>query len=606
MSEHGPDLDPTLRPSADQVTANSGDTGSGSVGEADGLFTADPAELSASSGDEVDIEVFGIGEPGFAGVDRSVDEVSADRAAEGKLDALAAGTRSASPADEASGGRAGEGELDALAAGARSASPGDEASAGWAADADRDTGSDQAGSASPVGELDVPGDETALEVAASFGTDAEAAARSADAGTTSRDEPPSEVSDTELEPSAGDAINDELLNGQTVESTTRFGDSAASGSDAGSQAARASTGSVGQISTGGVSGLEAVHGESREAHRPESPSALADVHPPEADGLESLPAVADEHLPEGPGPETSPAVADVQVPEGHGSESLPAAADLNLPGAGGPESLPAAADLHLAEADRPESSPDASGPLRGTDEQTGATADALVPPDAGSAGSDPDVPSSTREQADGSAGGGEVAEVAVPSADPPQDDLADPERLRAALEAVLLVVDVPTSSTVLAQVLQRPVADIDAALRELRDGYDADRRGMDLREVADGWRLYSRDEFAVYVERFVLDGQQARLTQAALETLAVIAYRQPVTRSRISAIRGVSVDAVMRTLLTRGLVEECGADPDTGGGLYRTTRLFLEKLGLRSLEELPSLAPLLPDTSQLDDVAVST
>jgi segregation and condensation protein B len=186
------------------------------------------------------------------------------------------------------------------------------------------------------------------------------------------------------------------------------------------------------------------------------------------------------------------------------------------------------------------------------------------------------------------------------------DDLASPDRLRAALEAVLFVVDVPTSSTQLAQVLRRPLAEVDAALRALRHEYDATGRGLDLREVADGWRLFSRDDFSGYVERFVLDGQQARLTQAALETLAVIAYRQPVTRSRISGIRGVSVDAVMRTLLTRGLVEECGADPDTGGGLYRTTRLFLEKLGLRSLDELPSLAPLLPDTSQLDDVAVST
>jgi segregation and condensation protein B len=186
------------------------------------------------------------------------------------------------------------------------------------------------------------------------------------------------------------------------------------------------------------------------------------------------------------------------------------------------------------------------------------------------------------------------------------DELADPERLRSALEAVLLVVDTPTSSLMLAQVLGRSVPEVEAALRSLRDEYDAGGRGTDLREVADGWRLYSRDEFAGYVERFILDGQQARLTQASLETLAVIAYRQPVTRGRISGIRGVSVDAVMRTLLTRGLVEECGADPDTGGGLYRTTRLFLEKMGLRSLDELPSLAPLLPDTSQLDDVELST
>jgi|SRR5215207_1164393 len=186
------------------------------------------------------------------------------------------------------------------------------------------------------------------------------------------------------------------------------------------------------------------------------------------------------------------------------------------------------------------------------------------------------------------------------------DQLADPDRLRAAVEAVLLVVDTPTSATTLASVIGRPVAEVQEALQSLRDEYDAGGRGMDLREVAEGWRLYSREEFAPYVERLILDGQQARLTQAALETLAVIAYRQPVTRSRIAAIRGVSVDAVMRTLLTRGLVEECGADPNTGGGLYRTTRLFLEKVGLRSLDELPSLAPLLPDTSQLDDVASST
>ena len=185
-------------------------------------------------------------------------------------------------------------------------------------------------------------------------------------------------------------------------------------------------------------------------------------------------------------------------------------------------------------------------------------------------------------------------------------ELEDPARLRSAVEAVLLVVDTPTGAIGLAEVLDRPLVEVERALRELQAEYDAGGRGMDLREVAEGWRLYSREDFARYVERFVLDGQQARLTQAALETLAVIAYRQPVTRSRIAGIRGVSVDAVMRTLLTRGLVEECGADPDTGGGLYQTTRLFLEKLGLRSLNDLPSLAPLLPDTSQLDDVATST
>jgi segregation and condensation protein B len=218
-------------------------------------------------------------------------------------------------------------------------------------------------------------------------------------------------------------------------------------------------------------------------------------------------------------------------------------------------------------------------------------------------------------------GSAEPAEVLPPPSDPGDDqhaegeevaaaaaeaDLDDPDRLRAAVEAVLLVVDMPTPAMLLAQVLNKPVGDIEQALRQLRDQYDAQQRGIDLREVAGGWRLYTRAEFAAYVERFVLEGQQTRLTQAALETLAVIAYRQPITRSRVSAIRGVNVDAVMRTLLTRGLVEECGSDADTGGGLYRTTQLFLERLGISSLEELPSLAPLLPDTSQLDDVALST
>jgi segregation and condensation protein B len=151
-----------------------------------------------------------------------------------------------------------------------------------------------------------------------------------------------------------------------------------------------------------------------------------------------------------------------------------------------------------------------------------------------------------------------------------------------------------------------PRAAAEAALTTLRADVDGQRRGFELREIAGGWRLYTRDEFAPYVEAYILDGQQARLTQAALETLAVVAYRQPVTRSRISAIRGVSVDGVIRTLLTRGLIEECGSEPETGGLLYRTTPLFLEKLGLQSLEELPSLAPLLPELDTVEDVAPST
>ena len=179
-------------------------------------------------------------------------------------------------------------------------------------------------------------------------------------------------------------------------------------------------------------------------------------------------------------------------------------------------------------------------------------------------------------------------------------ELADPARLRGALEAVLLVVDEPVSAVSLAQTLAVPPPDVQAGLAELRDDYERDGRGIDLREVAGGWRMYSREDYAEYVERFVLDGQRTRLTQAALETLAVIAYRQPVARSRVSAIRGVGVDGVMRTLITRGLIAEAGLDPESGAGLFVTTPLFLEKLGLNSLDELPPLGPLLPDHTDLD------
>lgn len=199
---------------------------------------------------------------------------------------------------------------------------------------------------------------------------------------------------------------------------------------------------------------------------------------------------------------------------------------------------------------------------------------------------------------------GDPSEVA-PGSDP-GPELGGGERLRPALEAILLVVDEPVADVMLAQILERPREEIVATLEELSAEYTEQGRGFDLRRAAGGWRLYTRGEFAAYVERFVLDGQQARLTQAALETLAVIAYKQPVSRSRISAIRGVAVDGVIRTLLTRGLIEEAGVEPETGAHLYVTTGLFLEKLGLDSLDELPKLAPLLPEMDTLDDVIAST
>jgi segregation and condensation protein B len=167
--------------------------------------------------------------------------------------------------------------------------------------------------------------------------------------------------------------------------------------------------------------------------------------------------------------------------------------------------------------------------------------------------------------------------------------------LQMSLEAVLLVADEPVSEDVLVEVTTHPVAEVAAALRALADSYTAQRRGFDLREVAGGWRLYTRDECAAVVERFVSDGQEIRLTQAALETLAVVAYRQPVSRARVSAVRGVNCDGVMRTLVLRGLVEEGGSDPETGAILFQTTGYFLERLGLARLGDLPDLAPFLPD-----------
>lgn len=169
-----------------------------------------------------------------------------------------------------------------------------------------------------------------------------------------------------------------------------------------------------------------------------------------------------------------------------------------------------------------------------------------------------------------------------------------------AIEAVLMVVDEPVETVTLAQVLQQPEADVASACAELAAEYQRQGRGFELREVAGGWRFYSSPTYADVVQRFVLDGQQARLTQAALETLAVVAYRQPVSRARISAVRGVNVDGVIRTLLARGLVEECGIEGESGAHLYRTTGHFLERLGAASLDELPELAPYLPDLESLE------
>jgi segregation and condensation protein B len=174
--------------------------------------------------------------------------------------------------------------------------------------------------------------------------------------------------------------------------------------------------------------------------------------------------------------------------------------------------------------------------------------------------------------------------------------------IQAALEAILLVADEPVSEVVLAQVLEHPTGEVASALRELAESYDSAGRGFQLRQIAGGWRFYTRDDFAPLVERFIRDGQEVRLTQAALETLAVVAYRQPVSRARVSAVRGVNCDGVMRTLVLRGLAEESGTDSETGAILYRTTSYFLERLGIASLDDLPDLAPFLPeDIEDIED-----
>jgi segregation and condensation protein B len=174
--------------------------------------------------------------------------------------------------------------------------------------------------------------------------------------------------------------------------------------------------------------------------------------------------------------------------------------------------------------------------------------------------------------------------------------------LRPSLEALLMIADQPLDETTLATAVGYPVAEVSGALVDLAAEYAEQGRGFELRNVAGGWRYYTREELAPVVEAFVLDGQQARLTQAALETLAVVAYRQPVSRARVSAIRGVNVDGVMRTLLTRGLVEEAGQDHSSGAYLYRTTSYFLERIGVTSLDDLPELAPYLPDLNDLGDL----
>lgn len=169
-----------------------------------------------------------------------------------------------------------------------------------------------------------------------------------------------------------------------------------------------------------------------------------------------------------------------------------------------------------------------------------------------------------------------------------------------AIEAMLLMATEPSTAEDLAAALEVPVDVVTAELRAIADFYDTYSRGIRLRPVAGGWRLATDPAVAEVLEAWLVSDQRAKLSQAALETLSVIAYLQPVSRGRVSAVRGVQVDAVVRNLVLRGLVREDGQDPVTGAATFVTTPLFLQKLGLNSLDELPDLAPLLPDAVALE------
>jgi len=175
--------------------------------------------------------------------------------------------------------------------------------------------------------------------------------------------------------------------------------------------------------------------------------------------------------------------------------------------------------------------------------------------------------------------------------------MSDPE-MRRAVEAIVLAATEPVHPTVMAQLLELPVDEIDALCTELATEYEAQGRGFQMARVAGGYRFQTHPDAFAYVERFVLDGQTARLSGPALETLAIVAYKQPISRVQLSAIRGVNVDATLKTLVARGYVEELGHDLSPGNPvLFGTTRLFLERLGLDTLDELPALADFVPDSS---------
>jgi len=169
------------------------------------------------------------------------------------------------------------------------------------------------------------------------------------------------------------------------------------------------------------------------------------------------------------------------------------------------------------------------------------------------------------------------------------------DEARRALEALIMVADQPADPALLAQLVELSPEAVEELLEDLARTYEEQHRGFQLAKVAGGWRFQSHEDCAAYVERYVISGQTARLSAAALETLAIVAYKQPISRAQVAAIRGVGVDGVMRTLQQRGYIAEVAKDPGPGQAtLFGTTQLFLERLGMNSLVELPSLGDFIP------------
>ena len=188
----------------------------------------------------------------------------------------------------------------------------------------------------------------------------------------------------------------------------------------------------------------------------------------------------------------------------------------------------------------------------------------------------------------------------LPDAEAADTETPDAGAIAAPLEALLLMATEPVPTIELAQAVRAPIEMVEQALAGLADFYDETERGFELRFVGGGWRYWTRPQHAELIGAWLVEGQHSRLSQAALATLAVIAYLQPISRGRVSAVRGVNVDGVLRTLVTRDLVQEVDRDVETGAMLFGTTGQFLERLGLAGLDDLPPIAPLLPDASELE------